>query len=148
MAGCGATCDKYLKLEAYKNSERGYSIENQNVTLTCNGENSYILGGTVEKAPQEVISDFKFGENETHIVSIKLSANKNVEKENFSIEIKGPNKTNTYGVEALDGDDYTFLLLAVDGMSEESGYTITVKWNADDQGTIYKITRDSKLILK
>ena len=148
FVGCGTKCDDYLKLDSYSNTEKGYTITNENVTLTCNGDNAYVLGGTVEKAPEAVISEFKFSQNETHIVSMKLSANKDIEKEAFSIEVKGPNKTNTYGFEALDGDDYTYLLLAVDGMSEGNGYNITVKWNKDDAGTTYTITKDSSLTLK
>ena len=148
FVGCGSNCDKYLKLEDYQSTQNGYTISNSGVTFKCDGENAYVLGGTVEKAPDAAITEFKFSENETHIVSLKLSANNTVDKEEFSIEVKGPNKTNTYGNEALDGDDYTFLLLAVDGMTESKGYSITVKWNKNDTGTTYIITKDSNLSLK
>ena len=147
LVGCGKNCDKYLKLEKYSDTEAGYEVTNTGVTFECNGNNEYVLGGSVEKASNAVISGFKFGENETHIVSLKLSANKTVEKDSFSLEVKGPNKTNTFDSTALDGDDYTYLLLAVDGMTEEKGYTITVKWNADDEGTVYKINADEDLAL-
>ena len=46
---------------------------------------------------------------EPHIVSLKLIANKEVEKDAFSLQIKGPTKTNTFDKASLDGDNYTYL---------------------------------------
>jgi len=148
FVGCGGgNCDKYLKIEPYTNSELGYEVNNDGVTFKCIGDNTYEIGGTVPVASETVLSGFNFQENETHIVSLKLSANTDVDKDTFSLEVKGPNKTNTFDKSALDGDDYTYLLLSVDGMTEDKGYTITVKWNRDDEATIYTIKSADNLKL-
>lgn len=137
----------YLKLEAYEPEGATYKISNDNVTLTKSGEN-YVIGGKIKKAPTAAKEAIGFEEGDDHLVSLKLSADKQVEKESFWLEVKGPEKTNTYNSQALDGDDYTYLILSFDNVTEEKGYEVTVKWNSTDTSTVYKIIKDSTLELE
>lgn len=151
LVGCGGdktNCSNDLKLATYSNTEANYSVNNEGVKLDCVGDNEFELSGSVAVANSKLISDFGFKDNETHIVSLKLIANKEVEKDAFSLQIKGPTKTNTFDKASLDGDNYTYLLLAVDAMTDEKCYEITVKWNAEDNGTTYKICKNKDLTLK
>jgi len=151
FVGCGSEncCDnQYLTLESYNDQNLGVAVSNEGVSLDCTDCNNFVLKGNVKVASNEVLSVYGFGANETHIVSIKLKADKDVDKDEFLLEIKGPNKINTFGKEGLDGDDYTYMLLSVDDVSADKGYTITVKWNAEDEGTVYTIMGSDDLTLE
>lgn len=148
FVGCGGNkpeCNNDITLQSYTNGN--ISVVNNGVTLECVGDNTFKVGGTIKDSPSEVLTAFNFKETEKHIVSLKLKANKTVEKENFALTVKGPTQTNTFDQTALDGDDYTYLLLAFDAVTDEKGYEITVKWNKDDQGTTYRIIKADGLKL-
>jgi len=147
FVGCGNNkeCNNDLTLQTYTNEN--LEVKNDGVTFDCVGDNTFKVGGYIINASNDVISAFNFKENETHIISLKLTANTTVEKDDFSLVIKGPTQTNTFDKTALDGDDYTYLLLAFDAVTAEKGYEITVKWNKDDQGTTYRIVKADNLKL-
>ena len=150
FVGCGecCNCSKDLILSEYVSEEKGYSVSNDGVELDCCGYNNYQVKGVIPVADTELLSDFGFKSGETHIVSFKLSTEKQIDKDEFSIEITSASNTNTYDKTAIDGDNYIYILLAFDNIEGGDCHTINVKWNAEDDGTIYTICADDNLVLE
>lgn len=120
-----------------------YTFANTGVELGYDGNDIYIISGSVEKLTDEKVKEeFSIASDVDYIVAIKLSANgKEVVKDKVTISVNG---VRSYDAEHLNGSDYTFILLEV---NVGSSVSINVSWNGEDIKD-YILKFSDNLILK
>ena len=138
-------CKEIQLMGAGERIHDSYTFANVGVTLNKTAENTFIIGGSVDKLTNaKVREEFNIADDVTHVVAIKLSncSGNITDSEYVEIMVDG---VRNYDAEHLNGTDYTYIILeAIPGESTN----ISVKWNSDMQKIDYTITFDENLQLK
>lgn len=139
------TCKEIQLMGAGERIHDSYTFANVGVTLNKTAENTFVIGGSVDKLTNaKVREEFNIAEDVTHVVAIKLSncSGNATDAEHVEIMVDG---VRNYDAEHLNGTDYTYIILeAIPGENTN----ISVKWNKDMEKIDYTITFDENLQLK